>query len=225
MSSKRLAPISAALVLALAFPLAGCSKDGASTEKSSAGASGSSSPAATSKPTDAAKSTKPSADTKPTADAKPAAKAEDIKVDLVAILGTKKDGWSPKLIGGLKRGMKPDEAAKVFPGADKVSKFGFAEVPIEGQPGLDGLKLYFAKDKDGVPSELQSVKLQFSPALNNDTFWAELSKACIERYGKADDKELEKRLVTWVGPKSGMAQLVNGLTENHGFTLDVTLQR
>lgn len=210
-----------ALVLSLTAALAGCTTDEAKPEKAP---SSDSAPKKTSSSDDKA-SSKPSSDPKPTAEKKAAPPAEDIKVDLPAILGTKKDGWSPKLISGLKRGMKPDEAAKVFPGAEKIDKFGFVEVPIQGQPGLDEIRLYYAKDKEGVPSELQSVKLNFSPALNTDAFWDELSKACIERYGKADEKEIAKRLITWVGPKSGMAQLVKGLTENHGFTLDVTLQR
>ena len=210
------------VALAVSLAAAGCSKDSAAPEKASSESAPSK--ASSSKPADTGKPAQASSEPKPTA--APKAEVPDAdKVDLAAILGTKKDGWSPKVIGGLKRGMKPDEAAKVFPGADKIDKFGFVEVPVEGHPGLDEIKLYFAKNKDGVPEELQSAELGFSPALHNDAFWDLLSKACIERYGKADDKELEKRLVTWAGPKSGMAQLVKGLTENHGFTLRITLQR
>lgn len=210
---------------ALAFCLTaavGCKTDDAKPEKASSG-DGASKKAASAD--EKAPSSKTTSDAKPSAEKTAAPPPADVKVDLAAILGEKKDGWSPKLISGLKRGMKPDEAAKVFPGAEKIDKFGFVEIPIEDQPGLDEIRLYFAKNKEGVPEELQSVKLGFSPALNTDAFWDQLSKACIERYGKADDKELAKRLITWVGPKSGMAQLVKGLTENHGFTLDVTLQK
>jgi hypothetical protein len=217
-------PFAFALALAIALPAAGCSSpstDKASSDKSADKESKGSADKDTKPASKSSSTAAASGDTKP---AKAAAPSPDEKVDLAAILGTKKDGWSPKVISGLKRGMKPEEAAKVFPGADKVSEFGFVEIPIEGHPGLEEIRLYFKKN-DGVPNELQSVKLGFHPAYKTDAFWDELSKACIERYGKADDKELEKRLITWVGPKSGMAQLTKGLTDNHGFTLDITLQR
>jgi hypothetical protein len=209
-----------ALCLTAAF---GCKTEEGAPQESSSTDDGASKKAASSD--GKAPPAKSASEAKPSAEKKAAAPPADIKVDLAAILGEKKDGWSPKVISGLKRGMKPDEAAKVFPGAEKIDKFGFVEIPIKDHPGLDEIRLYFAKNKEGVPEELQSVRLGFSPALNSDTFWDQLSKACIDRYGKADDKELAKRLITWVGPKSGMAQLVQGLTENHGFTLDVTLQR
>ncbi len=228
MSFPRLVLVPAAVVFS-SLSLFGCAKDAPTASSSSgkpAASGGSVAPrSATSGSRETAAPPKAASGTNGASEEKAASKEEDIKVDLPAILGTKKDGFAPKVLSGLKRGMKPDEAAKVVPGAEKVSKFGFVEVPVQGHPGLEGLKLYFAKDKDGVPNELQSVQLQFSPALNNDAFWGELSKACIERYGKADDKEIQKRLITWVGPKSGMAQLVTGLTENHGFTLDITLPR
>jgi hypothetical protein len=211
-----------ALVFCLTAAFA-CKTEDAAPQKTSSTGDGAAKKTASSD--EKAPSAKSTSEPKPSAEKKAAQPAADIKVDLAAILGEKKDGWSPKVISGLKRGMKPEEAAKVFPGAEKIDKFGFVEIPIKDHPGLEEIRLYFAKNKDGVPEELQSVKLGFSPALNNDTFWDQLSKACIDRYGKADDKELAKRLITWVGPKSGMAQLVNGLTENHGFTLDVTLQR
>lgn len=217
---RHLARCALALCLTAAV---GCKTDDAKPEQAFSTGDGASKKAANAD--GKASSAKPASESKPPTDKKAAAPPADVKVDLAAILGEKKDGWSPKLVSGLKRGMKPDEAAKVFPGAEKIDKFGFVEIPIKDQPGLDEIRLYFAKNKGGVPEELQSVRLGFSPALNTDAFWDQLSKACIDRYGKADDKELAKRLITWVGPKSGMAQLVNGLTENHGFTLDVTLQK
>jgi hypothetical protein len=219
MSGKRLCP-TLGMFLFFAIGLSGCSTDQKPSESE-----GAATRRPSSRPNETLGLSGPTADSRPAVDKKPASPAEDIKVDLPAILGSKRDGWSPKVISRLKRGMTPEEAAKAFPGADKVDKFGFVGVPILGHPELEEIRLYFAKGKDGVPKELQSVKLSFQSALNSDTFWDQLSKACIERYGKADEKELAKRLITWVGPRSGMAQLMKGLTENHGFTLDITLQR
>src|SRR5262245_27458995 len=89
------------------------------------------------------------------------AAAAAVPPETVAALGTKKDGWTPKVLAKLKRGMKPEEAGQVFPGAENISQYGFSKVPVADIPGLVAFEFYFAKDKTGKPSDLHSVKMHF----------------------------------------------------------------
>src|SRR5262249_26058330 len=134
----------------------------------------------------------------PTAPAKPPAPpAAAVKPDLGAVLGGKADGWSPKYIASLKQGMSPADAAKVFPGADQISKFGFSTVPVKDTPGLSELEFYFADYNKSGSLELRSVKLIFANTLDSKEFFQELVDACVPKYGKAKPADVEKQLVTW----------------------------
>jgi hypothetical protein len=132
------------------------------------------------------------------------------EADLVACIGGKKSPWTPTVAAKLKDKMTPEEAGKVFPGAEKVSKFGFVTVKLEGCVGATELELYFAKDKvTKVPTELQSVRIQFDGALTaNAEFYSLLVKVLEAKYGKVKKPEsIEKKLITWVNPKFRTAQL------------------
>lgn len=132
------------------------------------------------------------------------------EADLVRVIGTKKDGWAPVAFAKLKAKMTPADVAKDFPGADKVSKFGFVKLPAKGAAGVREYELYFAKDKaTQIPTELQSVKIIFDPKLTDAAgFWDTLLKVCVAKYGPAKPEQVEKRLVTWIGPRFKPAQLV-----------------
>ena len=130
--------------------------------------------------------------------------------DLLESIGTKKDGWGPVMAKGLKAKMTPEQAGKVFPGAEKVSKFGFVDLPVEGKPGVVKLKFYFAKPKGSdKPTNLSKVTLIFDPKLTSDeSFWKALVDTCQAKYGKIKDKkQVDKKLITWVGKKFKIAQL------------------
>lgn len=149
------------------------------------------------------------------------------EADLLKSIGTKKDGWSPVVTKKLKAKMTPEETAKIFPGADKVSEFGFVEVPAEGAPGLAKIKFYFAKDKKtNKPTNLQSVTLIYDSKLTEAPgFYDALVKVTQAKYGKIKKKEMiEKKLITWVGPRFKIAQL-SKFPERGGdvFQLNVSL--
>lgn len=209
---RRVAP---AWLVACLLAALGCSKPADKGEAATSSAPPT--PAAPEKPAETPKAEAPPE--------KPAAPPPAERPRIGDLLGSKKDGWTPKAVSALKRGMTPEEAEAVLPGATTVSKFGFAEVKApKGSPGAYRVELYFAK-KDGVPKELQSVKLLFDGAVSDDALWDDLVKVCTEKYGATKPEDLQKKLVTWAGPKSGMAQLHRGFHEGDGWQLDVTLQR
>lgn len=132
------------------------------------------------------------------------------EADLVACIGGKKSPWTPTAVAKLKDKMTPEEAAKVFPGADKVSPYGFVTVKLEGCVGASEAELYFAKDKvTKVPTSLQSVRIRFDADLTaNAEFYSVLVKVLEAKYGKIKKPEqIEKKLITWASPKFKIAQL------------------
>lgn len=137
--------------------------------------------------------------------------AEDLPsdADLTACLGGKK-AWTPTVFAKLKEKMTPAEAAKVLPGADQVSKFGFVTVKAEGCNGAAEFELYFAKDKKTQePTSLQAARIIFSPSVSTDeTFYLRLVKVLEAKYGKVKKQsEIDNKLITWVNRKFKTAQL------------------
>ncbi|MFO0617635.1 MAG: hypothetical protein U0414_33885 [Polyangiaceae bacterium] len=68
-------------------------------------------------------------------DVKPVDPAVAAKLpDFKALFGSPSDGFLPVVFGKLKKDMSPEEAGKVFPGAEKVDDFGFAKIehPVNG---------------------------------------------------------------------------------------------
>ncbi|NJK28419.1 MAG: hypothetical protein HC925_08080 [Coleofasciculaceae cyanobacterium SM2_3_26] len=147
------------------------------------------------------------------------------EVDLSQIIGTKEEGWLPKVLmdKNLKDGMTPEEAGKLVPGAEEVDDFGFSEVAVEDVPGLQRYKFYFAKDDSGKPTQLQSVTLIFSPDLNSKIAFKELAEAFAAKYGEIEASELEEEIVTWIGPGFASAQLTKGFNEFEGYEFDIRL--
>lgn len=158
-----------------------------------------------------------------------ASSASSGKVDLAAIIGTEDDGWLPKTLSeyDFKRGMSPKEVGKIMPGAEKISKFGFSEVPANGVPGVDKYKFSFLKDKkdpDGKRT-LYSVSLLFDPSIKKDHPYDKVALAFAEKYGEVEPEKIEKKIVTWVGPKFATAQFTNSINKFEGYEFKIVVPK
>lgn len=158
-----------------------------------------------------------------------ASSASSGKVDLAAIIGSEDDGWLPKTLSeyDFKRGMSPEEVGKILPGAEKISKFGFSEVPAKGVPGVDKYKFSFLKDKkdpDGKRT-LYSVSLLFDPSIKKDHPYEKVALAFAEKYGEVEPEKIEKKIVTWVGPKFATAQLTNSINKFEGYEFKIVVPK
>ena len=139
--------------------------------------------------------------------------------ETVAALGTKKDGWSPKVLAKLKKGMKPEEAGQAFPGAEKISEYGFSKVRVTDIPGIVAYEFYFAKGKkSGKPDDLHSVKIHFDGSAE----FAELAQLCVAKYGRIKQKDaMEKMLAVWVNSKLRLATLSQSTMTGAKYALDI----
>jgi hypothetical protein len=160
----------------------------------------------------------PTLATSPTANASADTAAEQF----AAILGTPADGWLPKILAnqGLKKGLSPEATGKIISGAEKVSEYGFSKVNVENVPGLKQYEFYYAKDSSNT-LRLESVKLHFDPALNQA--YPDLVKVLTSKYGAAAPEDVEKQIITWVGPNFVTVQLMK-LTDFGGYELGVSLE-
>lgn len=145
------------------------------------------------------------------------------KEQFTAILGTKQDGWLPKVISGrgLKKGLTPAMTGKIIPGAEQVSEFGFSKVAVQDIPGLKQYEFYYAKN--GEAAQLESVKLQFDPNLNEA--YADLVEATTQKYGAAKPEDIEQQTIVWVGSDFVTAQLTKPLTRFDGYELNISLAK
>ncbi|WP_299487685.1 hypothetical protein [Acaryochloris sp. IP29b_bin.137] len=151
------------------------------------------------------------------------------KVDLAAIIGSEEDGWLPKAVSGydFKRGMSPEEVGKILPGAEKISKFGFSEVPAKEVPGVDKYKFSFLKDKKDPEGKrtLYSVSLIFDPAIRKDHPYDKVALAFAEKYGEVEPEKIEKKIVTWVGPNFTTAQFTNSVNKFEGYEFKIVVPK
>lgn len=141
-----------------------------------------------------------------------------------AILGTQADGWLPKVLAGkgLKKGLTPDDVGAIFPGAEEVSEFGFSKVTIDNVPGLKEYEFYYTQDGSGNPTQLESVKLIFDPALNEA--YPDLVKILSDKYGAVSPEDVEKEILVWVGPNFVTAQLTKQVADFGSYELNVSLE-
>ncbi|KAI9133639.1 hypothetical protein [Acaryochloris sp. CCMEE 5410] len=158
-----------------------------------------------------------------------ASSASSGKVDLAAIIGTEDDGWLPKTLSeyDFKRGMSPEEVGKILPGAEKISKFGFSEVPAKGVPGVDKYKFSFLKDKKDPEGKrtLYSVSLLFDPSIKKDHPYDKVALAFAEKYGEVEPEKIEKKIVTWVGPNFATAQFTNSINKFEGYEFKIVVPK
>lgn len=146
-------------------------------------------------------------------------KANNPTEQFTAILGSKVDGWLPKVLAGkgLKAGLTPAQTAKIIPGADKVSEFGYSKVAVNNIPGLKQYEFYY--DKASGSLKLTSVKLAFDPALNEA--YNDLVKVAAAKYGQPKPEEVQQQIISWVGPEFVTAQLTKQATDFGGYELNV----
>lgn len=158
-----------------------------------------------------------------------ASSANSGKVDLAAIIGSEDDGWLPKALSeyDFKRGMSPEEVGEILPGAEKISKFGFSEVPAKGFPGVDKYKFSYLKDKNDPEEKrtLYSISLLFDPAIKKDHPYDKVALAFAEKYGEVEPEKIEKKIVTWVGPNFATAQLTNSINKFEGYEFKIVVPK
>jgi len=147
------------------------------------------------------------------------AKAGNPTEQFTAIIGSKADGWLPKVLAGkgLKAGLTPSQTAQIIPGADKVSEFGYSKVVVNNIPGLKQYEFYY--DKASGSLKLTSVRLMFDPTLNEA--YNDLVQVAAAKYGQPKPEEVQKQIISWVGPEFVTAQLTKQVTDFGGYELNV----
>lgn len=143
----------------------------------------------------------------PSAQAKPAPLDE---AAWTAVFGTAADGPTPTFLKELAKGMSPADAGKVFKGAEKPSKHGFAKITVKGVPGVTKMEIYFRKDKEtNVPTQLGAVTLTLDKSVQKDpAVYAALVKVLTAKYGAVKKPEsVEKMQITWTTKKLQSAQI------------------
>ncbi len=143
--------------------------------------------------------------------------------DLAACLG--ETGENLAVMSQLKRGMKPADAAAVFPGADKLDKYNFAKVKAAGCAGATTFELHYQKDRKSGEILLYNAVIEFSKSLTADEdFYKRLTAILVTKYGPLkDDKAVAKKILTW-GTKLGVAQL-STLGKTYPFKLSAPLAK
>ena len=151
-----------------------------------------------------------------------ASAAPPTDAELEACIG--KTGNTLAVFSQLKRGMKPADAAAVYPGADKLDKYNFATVKAKDCAGAKTFELHYQKDKKSGEILLYSVRVEFDKALTKDEdFYKRLTTLLVAKYGPVKDEDLAKKLLTW-GTKEGIAQL-NVLSKTHPYKLSAPLPK
>jgi len=119
--------------------------------------------------------------------------------DLLNIIGTADDGWSPTLFANLRKGMTQAEVAAHFPGAD--SKLPFVDVKSDTN-GIDHIQFYFAKHEEpGTLPYLRSARIYFAPRLSTDgAFYDLLVEVSAAKYGPYEESDKVRQLLTWAHP-------------------------
>ena len=144
------------------------------------------------------------------------------KEKFLAILGTRKDGWLPKVLIGknLKKGLTPEEAGKVIPGSEKVSDLGFSKVTAQDISGLKNYEFYYTRDNTGK-FKLNGIKLYFDPSVNQS--YQDLVSVLVSKYGEVNPEDVKKQILAWVIPEFKTAQLMKEPTDFGSYVLNVDL--
>jgi hypothetical protein len=112
--------------------------------------------------------------------------------DLAHLLGTKADGWNPKVFTGLREGMAPAQAGKAFKYADAYDKFGIADIPVGNVKGVQRYRLNYLEGK------LKFAEIWFDASLETAAFRDSLVKACKAKWGEPSNPGEEPM---WIGPE------------------------
>jgi hypothetical protein len=136
----------------------------------------------------------------------------------------KRAGFPKYWLGkGLKQGLSPAQAGKIIPGAEKVSEYGFSKISVSNVPGLKRYEFYYGNDSSGKLAPLQSVKLEFDPAMNKA--YPDLVKVLTSKYGDASPEDVKKEMIVWVNSDLLTAQLTKPLAEFGGYQLNLSLEK
>lgn len=151
------------------------------------------------------------------------------KVDLASIIGTREDGWLPKVLAPyeFERGMSPEEVGKIMSGAEKISEFGFSEVSAKDIPGVDKYKFSFLKDKSDPTQKrtLYSISILFDPSIQSELPYDAVASAFADKYGEVEPQTIEAKIVTWGGPNSATAQLTNSVKRFEGYEFKIVIPK
>ena len=152
-----------------------------------------------------------------------ASAAPPTDAELEACIGSK--GSAPLVFDGkIKRGMKPADVAAVYPGADKLDKFKFANVKAKDCAGVKTFEFHYQEDRKTKEVLLYNVRIEFDKALTRDEdFYKRLTTLLVAKYGPVKDEDIAKKLLTW-GTKAGIAQL-SVLSKTHPFKLSAPLDK
>lgn len=145
------------------------------------------------------------------------------KEKFLAILGTQKDGWLPKVLIGknLKQGLSPEATGKIIPGAEKVSDLGFSKVKTQDISGLKNYEFYYTRDNTGK-FNLKGIKLYFDPSINPS--YQDLVTVLVGKYGEVNPEDVKKQILVWLTPEFKMAQLMKEPTDFGSYVLNVDLE-
>ncbi|MFO0549034.1 MAG: hypothetical protein U0271_11645 [Polyangiaceae bacterium] len=142
--------------------------------------------------------------------------------DVKAILGSKADGFAPAWIASkpFKKGMTPEEAGKIFPGAEKTNEYGFAEVETKEPKGVSKIKFFFLESDDKKSRKLYSITLIFDPKLKTPALWDALVKQASAKWGAPPKEDIEKKILTWVSDTLSTVQITEGVLDDEGFEVE-----
>jgi hypothetical protein len=107
-------------------------------------------------------------------------------LDVGAFLGTRADGWTPKALGPLRKGLTRPQVAKLFPGADKVDHSEVSEVRIKDVKGIVLYRFHFNDN------HLFEVDVHFEPSLHNAPFRETLLKAGSAKWGPPKENTADR---------------------------------
>jgi len=132
--------------------------------------------------------------------------------DLPKLLGTKADGWLPKPFTGLKKNMTPAQAAKVLPGADKLSGSS-ADILVKDERGVAKYRLRY------VDRKLFAGEIWFLPALHNKAFHDTLVAAATQKWGPP--RSSTDLSVIWFSETTQMATVSDNFDD--GYKIDIQM--
>lgn len=129
------------------------------------------------------------------------------------------DAPLPAVFAKLQKGMTAANVDALFPGAKKVSKYGFSRVKASRYcRGAKEFTFFFKKET----GELQSATIKFEPRWSkDDAFYADLVAVLAARYGEPKPEAVEKRLITWVEPKTYRTTQLHMMPERGGYSLQL----
>ena len=106
--------------------------------------------------------------------------------DLRLSIGSRHEGGdAPIALARLTRAMTRTDVDALYPGAKRVSRFGFSKVRVKEPPGVAAIEFYFTKE-----GKLYSAKLQYKPSLTSAAFGEYFTRVVKNKYGESSGGEI-----------------------------------